>query len=64
MQLRHLNDANFTYLLKMSPDTGIEVKMSLDDGKNFKTVFDSKGEDLYEFISVIPKSLKTHFAVW
>ena len=54
MQLRHLNDANFTYLLKMSPDTGIEVKMSLDDGKNFKTVFYSKGEDLYEFISVIP----------
>jgi hypothetical protein len=48
----------------MSPDTGIEVKMSLDNGKNFKTVFDSKGEDLYEFISVIPKSLKTHFAVW
>ena len=54
MKLRHLDDANFTYLLKMSPDTGIEVKMSLDDGKNFKTVFYSKEEDLYEFISVIP----------
>ena len=64
MQLRHLNDANLTYLLKMSRDTGIVVKMSLDDGKNFKTVFTSKGENLYDFISVIPKSLKTHFAVW
>ena len=65
VKLRFLNDTDFTYLLKMSPETGIQVKLSINSGKSFKTVFNSQDDNnLLHFVKLIPQQANVHFAVW
>lgn len=65
MKLRLLSETNFTYAIRMSPKTGIEVRMSMDEGKTFKTVLKSVGNSKFDmFIKAIPEHLNLHFAVW
>ena len=40
----YLSDFDFSYVLKMSPSTGLEVKVSMD-GKTYKTAFTSKDRE-------------------
>jgi hypothetical protein len=49
----------------MSPKTGVEVRMSIDEGKSFKTVLKSEENSKFDkFNKAIPEHVNLHFAVW
>jgi hypothetical protein len=65
VKLRTLSDNNFTYSIRFSKATGIEVRMSLDDGITYKTVLKTGDNPLTtKFLNLIPDHVNFHVAVW
>lgn len=61
----YLNDTDFLYVLKMSPKTGIVVKMSRDGGLTYKTAFTSESrEEVKKFVTSAPQKVNVHVAAW